>query len=184
MNELYKDKHANFMVDYLELTTCIQTNLLNEDIEVLKKINPKKLVIYKISWTIENIKALSLLSHINFNINLNYSMYFSKLLFLNIPIQLFDSNSNQRFSYECGSIEFRIDLYKFEQVKLIKTDTSNLLFIPLNTIGMLMCSEFMPISSEHDIIKQFVDLDIEKLAKTNGFIVPLKYQVILIEFII
>ena len=175
LNERFKDKHVNFMVDSLQLAMNTHTNLLNEDIEVINKLNPKSIDIFKISWTIENIKALSLLSCTNFNVYLNYFVCLSKLLFLNTPTQVFDLSTDQRVCFEWESIIFSIDLYKFELVKLLKTDTTNYLFIPLNTIGMLTCSGFKSISNDNDFNKQFVDIDIEQLAKTEGFIVPLKY---------
>ena len=175
MNERYKDKHANFMVDRSELAMSTHANLLNEDIEVINKLNPKSIDIFKISWTIENIKALSLLSCTNFNIYLNYFVCLSKLLFLNTQIQLFDLSTNQRVCFELESIIFSIDIYKFELVKLLQTHTTNYLFIPLITIGKLTCSGFKSISSENDFNKQFADIDIEQLEKTEGFIVPLKY---------
>ena len=175
MNERYKDKHVNFMVDSLEFAMKTHANLLNEDIEVLNKINPKFIDINGISWSLENIKALALLSCTNFNVDLNYFVYFSKLLFLNTPIQLFDFSANQRVCFEWESILFNIDLFRFERVKLLVTDTTNYLFIPLNTIGMLTCSGFKSISSEHDFNKQFADIDIEQQTQINGFIIPLKY---------
>ena len=175
MNERYKDKHPNFMVDCLELAMNNHANLLNEDIEVINKINPKFIDINGISWSLKNIKALALLSCTNFNVDSDYFVYFSKLLFLNTPIQLFDLNTDQRVCFEWESIIFSIDLYKFEQVKLLKTNTTNYLFIPLNTIGMLTCSGFKSISSEHYFNKQFADIDIKQQTKINGFIIPLKY---------
>ena len=61
IDELYKDKHINFMIDYLFLYYNSQTDISNRDIEVLNKINPKALLINKIGWTLESIKSLTLL---------------------------------------------------------------------------------------------------------------------------
>ena len=174
LNERYKDKHANFMVDCLQLAMNTHAYLLNEDIEVINKINPKSINIFRISWTLENIKALALLGCTNFNVYLNYFWHFSKLLFLNTQIQLFDLSTDQRVCFEWESIIY-IYIYIFEQVKLLQTHATNYLFIPLITIGKLTCSGFKSISNKNDFNKQFADIDIEQLEKTEGFIVPLKY---------
>ena len=111
LNERFKDKHVNFMVDSLQLSMNTHAYLLNEDIEVINKINPKSIDIFRISWTIENIKALALLSCTNFNVYLNYFVCLSKLLFLNTQIQLFDFSTDQRVCFEWESIIFSIDIY-------------------------------------------------------------------------
>ena len=59
---------------------------------------------------------------------------------------------------------------------MLKTNSDNFLFIPLNTISRILCSGFREISSEQNINKQFVDLDAEHQFKTNGFVVSMGYS--------
>ena len=59
---------------------------------------------------------------------------------------------------------------------MLKTNSDNFLFIPLNTINRILYSGFREISSEQDINKQFADLDAEHQFKDNGFIIPAGYS--------
>ena len=64
---------------------------------------------------------------------------------------------------------------KIKDVNLLKTNSGNFLFIPLNTISRISYSGFREIWSEHDINKQFADLDAQHQLKDDGFVVPMGY---------
>ena len=175
--KLYKDKEIYLMIEILKICFNDKSNLSNKDIEFLNKINPKILKIEKIMQTVENIKALVLLNCINIDtcfINYLSNMH-SHIWFINTPIQLFDSFSDQRLTFEWESIKFFIESNKIESVKLLNINTGKLLFIPLNTIGRIVYSGFKEILSENYINKQFSDLDVEHQFDTNGFILPVWY---------
>ena len=127
-------------------------------------------------WTVENIKAVSLLKCTNivkeFNCELNKHF---ELSFKNTQILLFDSKSDQMLTFEWKSINLLIDKNKTENLKLLKTNADNFLFIPLDTINKILCSGFREVLDANDIIKQFVDLDVQNQFNTNGLILPVWY---------
>ena len=123
--------------------------------------------------------------------------------FINTPIQLYDSKAGQKINFEWESIKFsfiekdvsveldingegesnenefkkhRIWQHKIEEVKFLKTNTWDFLFIPLDTISFISCSRLWEISSAFDISKQFADLYIEHTFYKDGFVVPLRYS--------
>ena len=175
IDEFYKDRHINLMIDYLFLYYNSQTDISNRDIEVLNKINPKALLINKIRRTLENIKSLTLLNCINISAKFVFGFNRFELSFLCAPFQLFSIELAQRQSFECDSVAFNIDLNKFEKIKFIKSSTFGCLFIPFDTIYDIKYSRLKQISSTHDLSKQFAGLNTDQLAETNGFIFPLKY---------
>ena len=65
---------------------------------------------------------------------------------------------------------------KVKDVKLLKTNNGNFLFIPLDTISSILYSGFREIWSEQNINKQFADLDAQHQFKTNGFVVPMRFS--------
>ena len=176
MSEFYRDKEINFLIENLQISYSNQANISNEDTEFINKINPKLLVIDSTKWTVENIKALPLLNCTN--IDVKFSCEESKdffLWFLSTPLQLFNSKSNQRRTFEWEYIKFFIENDQFEDVKLFKTNTGNFLFIPLITIKCILYSGFRKISSANYINKQFADLYVQHHFKDDGFVVPIGY---------
>ena len=186
LKKLYKDRDPNLMIDNLTINYSIKNNWLAEDIEFINKINPKRLKIYGDMWTVENITALTLLNWANvylenYGISININIYF---WFVNTLIQLFDSDSDQMFNFEWESIKLLIekdDKDEFEknwieEVKLLKTNTGNFLFIPLNTIHQIEYLGFREISRADDINNQFADLGFQYQFKENGLIIPMGYS--------
>ena len=96
--------------------------------------------------------------------------------FINTPIHLIDFNSEQRRTFEWESIKFFIKNDKVKDINLLKTNSGNFLFIPLDTIDRILCSGFREIWSANYINKQFVDLDADHQFKTNGFVVPMGFS--------
>ena len=175
INELYKDDHTNILIDRFELFYDSTKDISNEDIEVLNKIKPKILKIDKISWTLNNIKALTLLNcaEIRFNFNKNYLLLIT-LSFSNTPVQLFDSESGERQRFEWESIVIETDQNKFKSGVLFKSDTIDYLFIPLEAIVKITYSGLKAYSSAHDINKQFANLKPQQYFNSSGLIVPLE----------
>ena len=99
-----------------------------------------------------------------------------EIWFINTPIHLIDFNSEQRLAFEWESIKFFIKINKIKDVNLLKTNSGNFLFIPLNTISRILCSGFREISSEQDINKKFAKLDAQHQFKDDGFVVPMRYS--------
>ena len=89
INDLYNDDHTNFLIDRFELFYDSTKDISNEDIEVLNKIKPKILKIDKISWTLNNIKALTLFNSVNIEVYFRNDMSSFSLSFLSTQIQLF-----------------------------------------------------------------------------------------------
>ena len=188
LKELYKDKELNLMIENLQINYDFKNIWLIEDIEFINKISPKMLTIHDFIWTVENIKALTLLNWTNVDLRysdnkINEDIY---LWFINTPIKLFDSNSDQLFIFEWESINFifeKDELKKnifenngFDHVELFKTNTSNFLFIPLSIIGSLSYSRFREILNVDDINKQFDDMGFKHEFNTNGLVVPMGYS--------
>ena len=185
LRKLYKDKDPNLMIESLTLDHVFEHNLSNKKIEFINKLNPKRLKIHKNVWTDGNIKALTLLNCANVDINFgdstNEDIY---LWFANTPIQHFDSNSDQMFIFEWESIKifierrFKSEFEKngIEKVKLLKTNTDNFLFIPLNTIHRIDYLGFREILKIVNINKQFADLGVQHQLKENGLIIPMGYS--------
>ena len=188
LKELYKDKDSNLMIGYLEINYRFEHKRLTDDIEFINKINPEILKIDKNIWTVENIKALTLLNwanvEINFGIMINEDIY---LWFENTPIRLYDFNSDQMFIFEWQSIKIFIEINEYydeyddekngiEEVKLLKTNTGNFLFIPMDTIHQIEYLGFREISRADDINKQFTDLSVQNQLKENGLIIPMGYS--------
>ena len=63
--EFYKDKDPKLMIESLYLNYDFESNLSIEEIELINKFSPKKLIINWDIWTVENIKSLSLLNWAN-----------------------------------------------------------------------------------------------------------------------
>ena len=188
LRKLYKDKDLNLMIESLFLNYVFEHNLSNKKIEFINKLSPNRLLIHKNKWTVGNIKALTLLNcanvDINFGVLINENIYF---WFENTPIKLFNSNSNQMFIFEWQSIKIFIEISKFadeyddekngiEEVKLLKTNTGNFLFIPLNTILQIEYLGFKEILKTVNINKQFSDLGVQHKFKENGLIIPMGYS--------
>ena len=196
--EFYKDKDPNFKIKKIKVIEFIDY-LHVEHIKFINKISPNNLEIHINKWTVEEIKALTLINWAN--VNLRFSYYNNENIsfwFVNTPIQLYDSNSDQMLTFEWESIKFSfiekyvsVELYinwegesnenefkenKIEEVKLLKTNTGNFLFIPLDTIGSISYSRLWEISRADDISKQFADLYIEHRFYDDGFVVPLRYS--------
>ena len=119
---------------------------------------------------------LTLLNCINIKAYFDYKFDGFDISFLCAPIQLSSFESTQRQSFESNSAIFNIDLDRFEIIKLIKTDTSDCLFIPFEAIWSFEYSGLKSISSTHDFNKLFAGLNTEQLTEANGFIIPLKYR--------
>ena len=204
LREFYKDKDPNFKIEKIELEYFTEDHLLTEMIEFINKFCPNNLITDWNEWTVENIKALTLLNWANVDITFNSNHYeHISFWFVNTPIQLYDSKADQMLTFEWESIDFsfieeevsvelditgegesnenefkehRIWQRKIEEVKLIETNTGNFLFIPLDTIGSISYSRLWEISSADDISKQFSDLYIDYRFYDDGFIVPLIYS--------
>ena len=187
IRELYKDKDPNLMIEDLTINYDFESNWLAEDIEFINKLSPERLIIYGIMWTVEIIKTLTLINCANvylenYGISININIY---LWFENTPIQLFDSDSDQMFIFEWESIKILIEKDededefekdRIEEVKLLKTNTDNFLFIPLDTIHQIEFLGFREISRADDINRQFADLDVQHQFKENGLIIPIGYS--------
>ena len=188
LKELYKDKDANLIIEYLETDYDFVSKGLIEDFEFINKISPKILTIKWNKWTVESIKALTLINCANFNTKFDTKIKIDcYILFENTPIQLFDSNSGQMFIFEWESIKIFIEINEFDdeyelkknsigKVKLLKTNTGNFLFIPLNTILQIQYLGFREISKTDNIYKQFADLGVQHQFKENGLIIPMGYS--------
>ena len=188
LKEFYKDEDPNLMIECLETDYDIKHNWLNEDIEFINKISPKRLRMYWDVWTVESIKALTLLNCTNFDTNFDTTIKIDCYIwFKNTPIQLFDSNSGQMFIFEWESIKINIANNEFDdeyelkknsigKVKLLKTNTGNFLFIPLNTIRQIEYLGFREISRADDFKKQFADLGVQHQFKEDGLIIPMGYS--------
>ena len=190
IRELYKDKDLNFKIKKLHLDYDFENNKSTEDIEFINQISPKILTIRGDKWTVVNIKSLSLLNYENVDLNVCFmikaNIYF---WFINTPIQHFDSKSGQIFTFQWESIKIFIEKYEdeesvsyedekngIEKVKLLKTNSGNFLFIPLDIIGNLSYSRFREILNVDDINKQFSDLRVQHQFKENGLIIPMGYS--------
>ena len=191
IRKFYKNKDPNLMIKNLQLNYDFENNKSTEDIEFINKISPKMLTIRGDKWTVEKIKALTLLNceniYLNFCYKIKANIYF---WFINTPIQLFDSKSDQIFTFEWESIKIFIEKYEYEEdeykyedekngieeVKFLNTSTGNFLFIPLDTIGSLSYLRFREILSKDDISKQFADLRVQHQFKENGLIIPMGYS--------
>ena len=185
LKELYKDRDPNLMIGYFEIDNYVESNWLAEDIEFINKLSPKKLTIHGDIWTVENINALAMLNwanvDIDFGVTINEDIYF---WFVNTPIQLFDSNSDQMFIFEWESIRIFIEkddkdefeINGIEEVKLLKTNTGNFLFIPLDTIHQIEYLGFREISRADNINKQFADLCVQHQFKEDRLIIPMGYS--------
>ena len=188
IRELYKDKKPNLMIENLHLKYNFKSKRWTEDIEFINQISPKMLTIERGGWTVENIKDLTLLNCANVDLNFYFMIKINiYLLFINTPIQLFDSKSDQIFTFQWESIKIFLErhenkfIYKtkktgIEEVKLLKTNTGNFLFIPLDSISSLSISRFREILSVDDINKQFADLRVQHQFKENGLIIPMGYS--------
>ena len=188
LKELYKDKDAILIIEYLETDYDFVSKGLIEDFEFINKISPKILTIKWNIWTVESIKALTLINCANFNTKFDTKIKIDcYILFENTPIQLFDSNSGQMFIFEWESIKIFIEINEFDdeyelkknsigKVKLLKTNTGNFLFIPLNTILQIQYLGFREILKADDINKQFADLGVQHQLKENGLIIPMGYS--------
>ena len=182
IRKLYKDKNPNLMIKKLQLNYDFEHNRSTEDIEFINQISPNLLTIRGDKWIVENIKALALLNwanvdlHFCFEINENINLWF-----MNTPIQLFDSKSDQTFTFEWESIKIFIEKYGdgrnwIEEGKILNTNTGNFLFIPLDTIGRFSYSRFREILNVDIINKQFADLRVQHQFKENGLIIPIGYS--------
>ena len=151
-------------------------NIASKDAEFINKINPKILKIKQIIWTIEIIKAVSLLkcTKIEGEFN-NESKLNFELSFKNTQIQLFDSKSDEMLTFEWESIKFKIIKSKIKNVKFLKINANNFLFIPLDTIDNISSLWLREIFNANDINKQFADLSFQHQLNTNGFILPVWY---------
>ena len=188
IRELYKDKKPNLMIKNLHLKYIFKSKRSTEDIEFINQISPKMLTIERGVWTVENIKDLTFLNCANVDLIFYYMIKTNiYLLFINTPIQLFDSKSARISTFQWESIKIFLEKHgnKFEEedekygikkVKLFKTNTGNFLFIPLDTISSLSCSKFREILSVDDINKQFADLRVQHQFKENGLIIPTGYS--------
>ena len=177
MSEFYKEKEVNLIIESLQLDNCNIDHLSDKEAKFINKINPKMLRINENKWTVDNIKALALFNSTNIDVNFkdNIMKGFS-FWFVKTPIQLFDFDHNQSLAFEWESIEIFIEKDKIENVKLFKTNNSNFLFIPLDTIGGISCSGFREIFSSNEIIKQFADLGAQHKFEDSGLIVPTRYS--------
>ena len=181
--KLYKDKDANFKIENLKLYYC-ESNISIEDIEFINQISPKMITIQENIRTPKSIKALALLNWTNvdleFSFKINKSFY---LWFKNISIQLFDYKTDQIFTFKWGSIKIFIEKNKIKNVKFLKANTANFLFIPLESIDCISCSGFKEVLSAEDINKQFANLCAQHQLDNNGLIIPMGYSSrIFIEF--
>ena len=172
MKEFYKDKDVNIIIESIKL--YYRDNISDEDSEFLNKISPKMLTINSIKWSVENIKMLSLLNWTNID------AYFSRneildldYWFIKNPIQLFDSQCCWMRTYKWKSLKFIFVKDLIKKIKLLKTNTENFLFIPLDTIARILCSGFSEISNAEDINKKFADFDHQ--FDIDGFVVPMEY---------
>ena len=188
IRELYKDKKPNLMIKNLHLKYNFKSKRSTEDIEFINQISPKMLTIERGVWTVENIKDLTFLNCANVDLIFCYMIKTDiYLLFINTPIQLFDSKSARISTFQWESIKIFLEKqgnkfkeedekYGIKKVKLFKTNTGNFLFIPLDTISSLSCSKFREILSVDDINKQFAALRVQHQFKENGLIIPMGYS--------
>ena len=65
---------------------------------------------------------------------------------------------------------------RIEEVKLLKANNGNFLFIPLDTILYISCSGFKEILNVDDISKQFADLSVQYQLQDSGLIIPMGYS--------
>ena len=165
------------MIETLEIYYSNHDYISNEDIQFLNKISPKMLRIKRIKQTVENIKALASINCINIDTYFSNSLWMinSYLWFINTPIQLFDTQSGQRLTFEWKLMKFFIENNQIENVKLLKTKTGNFLFIPLDVISLISCSGSREILSADEINKQFADLEVLHHFEDKGYIIPMGY---------
>ena len=157
ISEFYRDKEVDFILDTLHIFITIKNSTLHEVADFINQINPKKLKINRKNINFENIKTLVLLNCRKIEVNArNYKFIINSYLwFIQTPIQLFDSKSEQRMTFQWESIKFFIFKYKITGIKLLKTKTGNFLFIPFDTIWQISCSGFREILNADEINKQF-----------------------------
>ena len=174
MNEFYWEKDVNIIVGNLKTIYINGDNISDEDSEFFNKISPKMLTIDSIKWSVVNIKMLALLNWINIDAHFGRKEILKfNLWFIKTPIQLFDSQSGQMWTYKWESLKFLIGKNDIKKVKLLKAHTENFLFIPLDTIGQILCSGFNEISNAEEINKKFADFDNQ--FDIDGFVVPMGY---------
>ena len=177
LSEFYRDKEVNLIIEKLYIDFYTKDNISDEEFKFINKISLKML---RIKWNInfENIKTFILFNCMKIEANAwcYKDIENSYLWFIKNPIQLFDSKSDQRLTFEWESIKFFIFKNKIEKIKPFKTNTGNFLFIPLDVFWQISCSGFREILSVDDINKQFGDLDFQHQFKDNGFIIPAGYS--------
>ena len=177
MSEFYKDKEINFMLNSLQFDNYYFNNISDEEAKFINKINPKMLTIENIKWTIENIKSLFLLNCADIDVNFDNKIVKDFYLrFIKTPIQLFDFNYNQQLTFELESIKIFIQKNKIKKINLLKANTGNFLFIPLDTIGSIYCSGLKEILRLNDTNKQFADLGFQHQFDNNGLIIHMRYS--------
>ena len=101
MSEFYKDKEVNFMLHRLKIDNCDFDYISDEEAKFINKINPKMFKIERIKRNFENIKTLFLLNCTEIDEYIYYSTKnFINLCFIKTPIQLFDSQFDQRLTFK------------------------------------------------------------------------------------
>ena len=81
MNDFYKNKEVDFIVEKFKLYYSDQDNISDEDAEFINKISPKILKIKNFMQTVESIKALALLNCINIDTYFCNPMFISNSYF-------------------------------------------------------------------------------------------------------
>ena len=144
--ELNRDKVERLQVDEFELI-LENLKISADEIEVLNKICPKKIIITQLKLPFKILQACLTLN--SSNLSLNYVTCFEslwKLNFLRAQIMFIDSDFNQEISFLYESASLEIHTNEFNKIKLLKAKGNSrrnyLLFIPSQAIKFLKTKRY------------------------------------------
>ena len=133
MIKSYKDKEVNLKLQSLAISAWEEFRdsdwqefyLEDKVVEFINKIYTKVLSFEYLNLTSRNIEAFALLNCPNIKA-VNSLLDNSYLLFLDTPIQLFDTYMNWKWTFQWESIRIYIEIDKITKIKLFNTEQRRL----------------------------------------------------------
>ena len=181
MWELYQDKVVNLKVNYLSFYKQPGTEISNETVEVLNKINPNFIFIEFLNRSFDDIKQSFSFNSAQLMIYFkNYESLFFKIKLWNTKVLIFDYEINQKFFMHCNSIVFHIEKQGFKGMDILKADKNNrwdfdCIYIPFASVWQLEGFGFKTVSSSQELLSKLAHLDTKEQTKANGFVLPIKH---------